>query len=577
MRRIKFYSFASALMLASAMGFSSCSSDSAETGGNPGAAGEVVKTQFAINIPRANGGSRATAAETQGDGSTFLGMKNISLLGFDAEPTDNSTSISSFGLENISKDGNDAITGSNSNKIYQNVAVNVGTSHFIFYGFGDINDDKIGAFNETLDLSNAGRKSLSEISFALKPIVTSIDYTTGEPKSIIDALNTIDTNWKENDENLKLVKQQIHKFKAGSANSVCALLQDLLDYIDKNYQNVPDALIQFKAKINSCNGFSVGDDNKVKTTLKFPANIGLPDGAVSLEYTEGPGFSYKQQTAMGAMNINPTSITYPALLSYYVSSPIYTHSSRTNTWPTSWTKDGFTGWTTENAKVDANTAAIALSNSINYGVASLKLQVKCKAATLDQGGSEEKTITVPTDGFKVTGLLIGNQPDKVDYKFAPTTSDVSGLSKTIYDSKVSLNAKYSTDEPTEANYTIVLPNMIAKAQTQENVMFALELVNNSGAAFEGYDGIVEKDAKFYLIGTLKTDNQTGMTKPSDVTNPSVFMSDYQTEVVATISSLKYAYNTIPDIRTTSMQLGLNVDLKWQKGYQYNIEIGGDNQ
>lgn len=576
MRRIKFYNFASALMLASAMGLSSCSSDSAETEGNPGVAGETVKTLFAINIPRASSGSRATAAETQGDGNTFLGMKNISLLGFDAVPTDNSTSISSFGLEAISKDGNDAITGSNSNKIYQNVAVNVGTSHFIFYGFGDINDDKIGAFNETLDLSNAGRKSLSEISFALKPIVNSIDYTTGEPKSIIDALNTIDANWKENDENLKLVKQKLHTFKAGSANSVCALLQDLLDYIDKNYQNVSDALTQFKAKINSCNGFCVGDDNKIKTTLTFPANIGLPDGAVSLNYTDGTVFAYKEQTPIGAMSINPTSITYPALLSYYVSSPIYTNSSRTNTWPTPWTKDGFTGWTTENAKVDANTAAIALSNSINYGVASLKMQVKCKTETLDQGGSEGKNITVPTEGFKVTGLLIGNQPDKVDYKFAPTASEVSGLSKTIYDSKVNLNAKYTTDEPTEANYTIVLPNMIAKAQTQENVMFALELVNNSGVAFEGYDGIVEKDAKFYLVGTLKTNNQTGITKPTDVSNPSVFMSDYQTEVVATISSLKNAYNTIPDIRTTSMQLGLNVDLKWQKGYQYNIEIGGDN-
>lgn len=575
MKKFRFYSFASALMLASAMGLGSCSSDSAEPGGTPGVAGEVVKTQFAINIPRANGGSRATAAETQGDGKSFLGMTNISLLGFDALPADNSTSISTFALDDISKNSDDANSENKSSKVYQNVAVNVGTSHFIFYGFGDITEDKIGAFNEKLDLSNAGRKKLSEISFALKPIVNSIEYTTGEPKSIVDALNTIDKNWKENDENLKLVKQKIHEYKAGSANSACALLQDLLDYIVKNYAQVADAATQFKAKINECEGFSVGNDNQIKTNLTFPANIGLPDGAVSLKYTDGTGFAYVEESPIGAMKINPTSITYPALLSYYVNSPIYTHSSRTNQWPTSWTKDGFTGWNTENAKVDANTAAIALSNNINYGVASLKLQVKCKQADLPQGGSDNTTVNVPTEGFKVTGLLIGNQPNSVDYKFAPKATDATGLGKTIYDSKVRLNAK-NEETPTEANYTIVLPNHIANAQTQENVLFALELENNSGSAFEGYDGIVEKGAKFYLVGTLKTDGQTGITKPANVTNPSVFMSDYQTEVVASISSLKNAYNTIPDIRTTNMQLGLSVDLNWQKGFKYDIEIGGDN-
>lgn len=575
MKKIRFYSFASALMLASAMGLGSCSSDSAEPGGTPGVAGEVVKTQFAINIPRANGSSRATAAETQGDGKSFLGMTNISLLGFDALPADNSRSISTFALDDISKNGDDAISENKSSKVYQNVAVNVGTSHFIFYGFGDIAEDKTGAFNEKLDLSNAGRKKLSDISFALKPIVNSIDYTTGEPKDIVNALNKIDKDWVEADENLKLVKTKLHAFKAGSANSACALLQDLLDYINKNYSDMPAAAKQFKEKINQCNGFSVGDDNVIKTTLKFPGNINLPDGAVSLEYKEGTGFAYKETTPIGAMNINPTSITYPALLSYYVSTPIYTHSSRVSTWPTAWTADGFSGWTTSNAKVDANTSAIALSNSINYGVASLKLQVKCKTATLPQNDSENTTITVPEGGFKVTGLLIGNQPNSVDYKFAPKATDATGLGKTIYDSKVSLNAK-NEENPTEANYTIVLPNHIANAQTQENVLFALELENNSGSAFEGYDGIVEKGAKFYLVGTLKTDGQTGITKPATVTNPSVFMSDYQTEVVASISSLKNAYNTIPDIRTTNMQLGLSVDLNWQKGFMYNIEIGGDN-
>ena len=578
MKQIKFYSFASALMLASAVGLGSCSSDSVEPGGG-GLAGETVKTQFAINIPRAgsNNGTRATGSQTQGNGTTFLGMKNIWLLSFEDSPTDNSASTGTMPLGAI--DANENISSSNSSKIYQNVSVNTGTSHFIFYGFGNISDNKIGTFNKDLTLENTTRKNLSEISFKLKPVVdNTIDYNNGEPKAIIDALNNIDKNWQQSDENLKQVLETYHKLKAGSAKSVCGMIQDIFNYVNKNYgTNYPNAITQLKATINSCEKFSIGEDNVVKTDLTFPRNLGLPDGAVSVEYTTGTGFAYKQPTKLDAMEINPTSITYPALLSYYTNTPIYTNEARVNDWPkttSDWNASKFSaGWTTSGAKVTSSTAAIALANNINYGVASLKLKVKCKQASLPQGGTDAGNVNVPKEGFNVTGLLIGNQPDEADYKFAPKANDT--FSKTIWDSKVNLTA--STSEPTEANYTIVLPNKTAE-ETQKDVMFALELENNSDQAFNGYDGVVEKGAKFYLVGTMKPsgNTQTGVTVPSGVTNPSVFMSDYQTELTATISSLKTAYNCIPDIRTTMLQLGLSVDLTWQEGIKYDIEIGGGN-
>ena len=566
MNKLKIYSFASALMLASAAGMTSCSSDSDVSGTGTSESRDVVKTQFAINVPRANGGTRATGAQTQGDGKTFLGMENIWLLGFNENPGDNSTSISTFPLTAISKDGNDAITENDSKKVYENVLVSTGTSHFVFYGFGAISDEKIGTFNNQLDLTSTERKKLSEISFSLKNI-NNVDYTADEPSNIIAALNTIDNKWPAHDEELNNVKTKFHTFSAGSAKSVCAMIQDMYDFIKVTYAQMPDALTAFSKAINDCKGFKVADD-VVSTTLTFPSNLNLPDGAVSLTYTEGTGFSYKQETSYGAMNINPANITYPALLSYYTNTPIYTSTSKiaNTSWPTTWDKDKFTGWTTDNAKVDANTKAIALSNKINYGVASLKLQVNCKDATLSQNDSEGETITVPTDGFEVTGLLIGNQPDEVDYKFAPKGTS---FNKTIFDSKVSLKAKYNANS--DANYTIVLPNQVA-GETQQPVHFALELTNNSDTAFEGYDGIIEKGAKFYLVGTLSPESKTA----ESVTNPAVFMSDYQTEVTASISSLKNAYNTIPDIRTTNMQLGLSVDLTWKAGIKYDLDIGGDN-
>ena len=94
MKKIKFFSFASAVLLASAAGMTSCSSDSIEPTGGSGVAGQVVKTQFVINIPYAgneSGGNarvstRMTAENTQ-NSNNFLGLKDIEMFAFDKAPT----------------------------------------------------------------------------------------------------------------------------------------------------------------------------------------------------------------------------------------------------------------------------------------------------------------------------------------------------------------------------------------------------------------------------------------------------------------------------------------------------------
>ena len=57
MKKVKFFGLAGFILLASGAGFSSCSSDSADPTGGTGVAGQVVKTQFAINIPYGNNSS----------------------------------------------------------------------------------------------------------------------------------------------------------------------------------------------------------------------------------------------------------------------------------------------------------------------------------------------------------------------------------------------------------------------------------------------------------------------------------------------------------------------------------------
>ena len=43
-----------------------------------------------------------------------------------------------------------------------------------------------------------------------------------------------------------------------------------------------------------------------------------------------------------------------------------------------------------------------------------------------------------------------------------------------------------------------------------------------------------------------------------------------------VNSLKYAYLTVPDLRSSSVTLGLSVDLQWSTGLSFdNIIIGGN--
>lgn len=94
MKRFQLFSLASAMLLASVAGFTSCSSDSENPlDGGSGVAGQVVKTQFYLNIPYAGndeGGNarvstRMTEHYTQNDKS-FLGLDNMEMFSFTGTP-----------------------------------------------------------------------------------------------------------------------------------------------------------------------------------------------------------------------------------------------------------------------------------------------------------------------------------------------------------------------------------------------------------------------------------------------------------------------------------------------------------
>lgn len=610
MKRFQLFSFASAMLLASAAGMTSCSSDSIEPTGGSGVAGQVVKTQFAINIPYGGNSStnqakkvtRMTDEMTQ-QSNNFRGISDIVLLTFNGDPSTAGNTEATRIIE-IGTDAN-AYAHNEYSKLYRDIEIPVGTNHMLFYGratrkSGDT-DFQAGK------ITNVGTKTtekvLANISHELTPINSTANFTAdADADEIIDALNAIakatvtdgkDYTWAtigsettlptwltENEKKFLAARyKEFISLKAGSRTSVVEFIKNLQTALvgETGGATIPAEKKLTKAIYNQCETAL----NAIKD-IDFPGKFNLPDGVASLNWTSG-GFAYNtpENVTIGTGNsINYQKICYPAELSYFVNTTTMVSDkdmSNLSEFPsyTDWTKPAGADWSNKNfdeKAVENSTRTVGLKDPVQYSVAVLKSTVRCNAATLKDnakqagGFDKDQLISVPADGFKVTGILIGGQPASVDWKYEPATTE--SFANTIYDKVMngSMAAKNETSA-SNANYTLVFDNK--KSDAQSPVYVTLELENNSDKAFYGNDGIILKGAKFYLVGQLNP-NKTGLTNPNSVNR--VFVQDYVTTANFNIKDLKSAYNCIPDLRTSGINVGLAVDLSWKEGITFNVEI-----
>lgn len=613
MKKIKFFSFASAVLLASAAGMTSCSSDSIEPTGGSGVAGQVVKTQFAINIPYGGNSStnqakkvtRMTDEMTQQSGKPFRGISDIVLLTFNGDPSTAGKTEATKIIE-IGTDAN-AYAQDEYRKLYRDIEIPVGTNHMLFYGratrkSGDT-DFQAGKIKDVG--TKTTEKVLASISHELTPINSTANFTTDtEAAKIINALNDIakakvtdgkDYTWAtignettlptwltENEKKFLAARyNEFTKLKAGSKTSVVEFIKNLKTALEgeTGEPTIPTERQLTKEIYDKC----VAALGAIES-INFPGKFNLPDGVASLNWKTGESkFAYNtpENVTIGTGNsINYQKICYPAELSYFVNTTTMVSDkdmSNLSEFPsyTDWTKPAGADWSNKNfdeKAVENSTRTVGLKAPVQYSVAVLKSTVRCNAATLEdnakQAGSfdENQQISVPTDGFKVTGILIGGQPSSVDWKYEPATAET--FANTIYDKEMngSMVAKHEASA-SNANYTLVFDNK--KSDAQSPVYVTLELENNSDKAFYGKDGIIQKNTKFYLVGQLNP-NKTGLTNPNSVNR--VFVQDYVTTANFNIKDLKSAYNCIPDLRTSGINVGLAVDLSWKSGITFDVEL-----
>ena len=354
---------------------------------------------------------------------------------------------------------------------------------------------------------------------------------------------------------------------------------------------------------------------------KFPMAYAVPSGAAHYDWKSDKKIfeyvtDYNTSSVGGGSGFTVEGYLYPAELLYFGNSPLRvsgtehkepTYPNGVNDWKdnTKWDPD----WI-NNSHVVSTTRSVAMRNNINYGTALLKTTVGYKSATLKdnnhaiqrakdptlaESDEPDKEITVNGTSFQLVGVIIGGQYKKVGWDFTPKTTNTQGY---IYDKAIpeganSIPTYNATPAPSNPNYTLVFDNYKAgeTAANQDKVYVALELKNNTGQDFYGKHNLIRNGDSFYLVGMLNPTTiswsdlgQLSTDHPLPPYNDDgtskeivrVFMQDFMTTANFWFdqNSLKQALLTVPDLRHSSLTLGLSVDMNWSTGITFEDVILG---
>lgn len=587
MNKLNRFALMSAIALTGAAGFTACSSEDELANTNPTFDGESVKTQFTINVPAASKSTRLGSGIVQQNPADFRGMDNINMFAFKTTEqgdtasvvtTSNTPEKAYLGMGGITQDG--LQSGTNS-KVYYDIEIPTDVNRFLFYGEATKGQGTTDKDNGRLNATYPS-PTVDNIKFELQTIAASGGNTDTE-NTLLTALNNVaqakkdspETYWySSTDEGLKSLYEAFTRLKAGSANSI----REALAYLKKGLNKTGDGsfnitdndlknaiIAQIDAAIDETSG-SIKD-------LTYPRDINLPDGAVELEYDDVThSFSYATSKVDGGSSITVGSsdakisdYVYPAALYYWTDSPILVSDEVKSTeYADDWTTClGLYGSYDSNAKkIEPSTRSVALRNKIQYAVARLDLS----AWFNDNNGSVKDNVgndvDVNTDngGMNIVGLLVGGQKD-VKFNFSDFVDGAA--EKSVYDASIT-----STPLGEEITTDVIAQTLLLETAPETDVRFAIELENNTGNSFVGQDGTVPAGGRFYLIGELKHS-----TDPKyESMEKRVFKQDHTTTAKVSINSLAKAYNTIPDLRSPRLELGLSVDLEWQKGLEADVVI-----
>ncbi len=598
MKNFKKLAMLGAVALTSTVLFTACSSDE-DVALNPTYDGSSVKTSFTLSMGNVSSKTRMSYNAVQPTATaTFQGLSEIYLFPTKAATTFTATTPFAEDYINLPDFTSFDLAESNA-KIYKDVSFSLGVQGFLFYasiasgseGNGDL---KPNYLDPNL-LSVNSSTTPADIQFNLVPLKTATGTVSAHTEAVqfLKTLNDVDaalttaigsaTEGPLVDIQTKI--QNGGQLFAGSANSMKILFEDLYTSLKRIGASASAVVTAFDdSGIGTlADGDSDGQYEFSSWTYTFPADWNLPDGAVAIAYQSG-AFAYANytdgQVPYGTLALaDVDKYVKPAKLYYTINTPgMVKDEEFLSTNPAgNWATVKSNGAYAEGA-VKATTKSVILEDQVEFAVARLDVQARVKPNVVikDNGSNitgaadkDPQIVTVPSDGYKLTGVLVGDQKN-VDWQFLPTGSDVY----TIFDNVMTKATEATPTQDfiavkqqtgySDINTTLVLES----AGSNAPVNIALEF-ENTGNTFYGVNhGIIPAGSKFYLVAKLTpgTNSEGSLTQ--------VFKQDYTTTAKLTINetSLKNAYNVIPDLRSPKLEFGLSVNLEWQSGLTFTQDF-----
>lgn len=573
---------ACAAMLTSAVFFTGCKKDQNAPEKLP-----QVTTDIAISLPGQlgnNGVRKMPSATVQTAGATDFatnGMNDITLVPFgpSAAVTTASTRIGdNIVLGAIGATQSYTNSANGRAKVFTGKSVPQGTSAFLFYG---VSGAAGSSEFETGSLTGSLTGEPTAFTFSLKPINSNASTITDNAayKGLIAYLNTVaNANngtkaWKDytagDNEGLYQMFQIYSSATVLSSFGIRRMMEDMYKSLMSNTSDLMAAAIRDSiadARYATVDGS--GNVTLVAALQGFPASVNLPDGAIGVAYDALTAKKFDGNAAHAYGGLDPAQVdryAYPSSLWYFANTRIKTSNTSKDanyTGASSW-QAILNTYEKDNSSVNAATRSIALKDTIQYAVARLDVCVKFKEGTnLEDNDpvAANNKVNNPALGYPLSAVLVGGQKN-VGFDFTPTTYGGGvAYAYTIYDSVMSASIAASSTAYSAVNSTLVL-----ETPASEDEYIALEFKNTSDKDFYGVDGIVPIGGKFYLVGKLTADAATE-------TDSKVFKQDYTTTARVSIKDLKSAYNTIPDLKAPQLEIGLSVDLSWQAGHTYDLEL-----
>ena len=456
-------------------------------------------------------------------------------------------------------------------------------------------------YGSTLMTPGTDGRVPSKIRFNLEPIISIEDGqetpVDAKAQAWANYLTTIvnTSGWASTDDaKLKaLYLNFLHQDEAGNYGVIAGSSANIRAFVEELYTEVglresdndlAEAIrgnIAAKAIVTGGKVTALADD-----LSGYPANIGLPDGAAALQWngTESK-FVPQIKTTIEAAITSIGHFVYPAELCYYCNSTIKTSQYQLlkSIYQNETTWNGVLGHYTTGTVVNSGTKSAAMVAPVQYGIARMSVRLDMLKTTLKDKNGEE--VSFKDSYYPRTAVIVSGQYP-VGFDFRPETvqawptdetasADFASNMLVVYDSQVKTKKTgtntydyyyLSSSEESGNTNTIVL-----QSYEMKKVRVVLEFENKSNQKFMGHDGIVYPGTKFYLVGEVDPSSPSSTTGMYAENKNRVFTQDYTTTFMMKVESFANAYNVMPNLLASRMEIGVKV-ANWESVPPTTLEL-----